>query len=384
MKPSVAKFLTKLDKSYENIITFELSIIPNVIFVGCYVTPSDSPYYDDAAFGHLQSVIKSDESKKYIVIGDLNSRVGVPKGLGKCKKELMYDGVEDLTLNKNGKSVLKLCIDTKLAVINYLKHGNYHFKSKLSFRKKSTWISEPDVTLVSITSLNLIKSFNMIQYFEGKHLYSDHAIMEIELNLNELDVSMDLLKVRANNLGKSIYGSVQISIEKSLRLNQCNIDDVTKFFNDNPPPILDVSDSIDRVVNNFNNLVTDVLKRNKIEIPVLKQEWGNEERWKRLIKENDQRRIWKSINWDGSIDETIVETPSDEDFKLHFENLLNPGTSDNEEEIDTGSSPYIPILDDPITEIEVIKAAESCKESKSFIGITPAIFKCLPLCGLSS
>ena len=33
---------------------------------------------------------------------------------------------------------------------------------------------------------------------------------------------------------------------------------------------------------------------------------------------------------------------------------------------------------DPITEIEVIEAAESCKESKSFIGVTPAIFKCLP------
>ena len=65
--------------------------------------------------------------------------------------------------------------------------------------------------------------------------------------------------------------------------NECNVDDVTKFFNDNSPPILNVSDSIDRVMNNFNYLVTDVLKRNKIEIPVLQQEWGNEKRWKRLL-----------------------------------------------------------------------------------------------------
>ena len=39
-------------------------------------------------------------------------------------------------------------------------------------------------------------------------------------------------------------------------------------------------------------------------------------------------------------------------------------------------APYIPLLDDPIKETEVVEAAESCKESKSFIGITPAIFQC--------
>ena len=63
---------------------------------------------------------------------------------------------------------------------------------------------------------------------------------------------------------------------------------------------------------------------------------------------------------------------------MHFEQLLNPTESEDESQIDTSSCPYIPILDDPIDEVEVSEAAESCKESKSFVGVTPAIFKCLP------
>ena len=54
---------------------------------------------------------------------------------------------------------------------------------------------------------------------------------------------------------------------------------------------------------------------------------------------------------------------------MHFEQLLNPTESEDESQIDTSSCPYIPILDDPIDEVEVSEAAESCKESKSFVGL---------------
>ena len=41
--------------------------------------------------------------------------------------------------------------------------------------------------------------------------------------------------------------------------------------------------------------------------------------------------------------------------------------------------PTIPILDYPITPVEFVEAAEKCKESKSYIGVTPAIFSSLPV-----
>ena len=63
---------------------------------------------------------------------------------------------------------------------------------------------------------------------------------------------------------------------------------------------------------------------------------------------------------------------------MHFEQLLNPPDLEDDQQFDISVCPYIPILDDPIEEVEVIEGAESSKESKSFIGITPAIFKCFP------
>ena len=105
---------------------------------------------------------------------------------------------------------------------------------------------------------------------------------------------------------------------------------------------------------------------------------GNAERWKRLLDGNDLKKIWKSIGWNGCIEDAKEEVPSDEDFRIHFEQLLDPPNTETEEIADVSDAPYIPLLDDPIEEVEVVEAAESCKESKSFIGITPAIFQCLP------
>ena len=82
-------------------------------------------------------------------MGDLNSRIGVPVDLYFDKEKLTYYGCEDITANGNGRHTLQLCGDTNLAVINNLKYGEKHFNSQLSFRKKSRWISEPDLLITS-------------------------------------------------------------------------------------------------------------------------------------------------------------------------------------------------------------------------------------------
>ena len=107
------------------------------------------------------------------------------------------------------------------------------------------------------------------------------------------------------------------------------------------------------------------------------QEWGNKAKWTRLIENNDLRTIWKSIGWNGGIDETVAVAPSDDEFKRHFEELLNPDKTDHSNIIDVSDAPYIPVFDDEITEEEVLEAASS-NENKSFIGVTPAIFSVLP------
>ena len=104
-----------------------------------------------------------------------------------------------------------------MVAVNNLKYGNKHFKSKLSFRKKGTWISEPDMLVVSANGLNLLDSFDMLQYFNGRHLYYDHALLEYVINTEQVSISTELLKQRADCLGSSIYEAAPIKINETLR-----------------------------------------------------------------------------------------------------------------------------------------------------------------------
>ena len=77
----------------------------------------------------------------------------------------------------------------------------------------------------------------MVQYHDGKHLHSDHALLEFTLDRTNMNVSTDLLKMRALILGKSVYETRQIKIEKSLLLSQCNEEGIRTFFSMNNPPM---------------------------------------------------------------------------------------------------------------------------------------------------
>ena len=70
-------------------------------------------------------------------MGDLNSRIGIPKDLYIRKEKCVYEGVEDVSLNINGKAILDLCEETRMVAVNNLKVDDRHFKSKSSFRKKT-------------------------------------------------------------------------------------------------------------------------------------------------------------------------------------------------------------------------------------------------------
>ena len=301
---------------------------------------------------------KRDESKKVVIMGDLNSRVGTPTNLNIGNDNCVYVGVEDQTVNKNGQCLLDLCRDNGLVVVNNLRVGERHYKSNLSFRKKANWISEPDVLLASASCVQHIESFNMLQRYENKFLYSDHALLEFKLSLKNMRVSTDLLWTRASNLGRRVRETEPILIEKSVRLGQCNLERVKAYFEQNMPPDINDTDTVDIILERFNRTVTDVLMKNKEERELPASPWGNEERWKRLLQENDHRTIWKSIGWDGSIEEPQLDIPSDGDFKLHFEQLLNPPGIEEVDLFDVSDSPYIPLLDNPIEVAEVIEAAD--------------------------
>ena len=101
-------------------------------------------------------------------------------------------------------------------------------------------------------------------------------------------------------------------------------------------------------------------------------------RWKNLLEKNDSGTIWKAINWKGKITENNTVQPSDEQFKLHFEDLLNIDQR-NSQDIDLTDSPYIPVLDNPFTLLELNSELKDLKTGKSYTGICPGLLVRLPM-----
>lgn len=110
------------------------------------------------------------------------------------------------------------------------------------------------------------------------------------------------------------------------------------------------------------------------------REWDQRyPRWKRLLDRGDPKTIWSAIDWKGKVSEGIFEGPEDDQFKTHFEELLNPRVNEDEEDSDFAEAPYIPVLDDPFTINELMDVVKCLKTNKSFIGICPGLFAVLPL-----
>ena len=122
------------------------------------------------------------------------------------------------------------------------------------------------------------------------------------------------------------------------------------------------------------------VSRHRLRYPVSDQ---SVERWERLLAENDDIKVWRAINWNGvlSEDHTLVtESPSDNEFKEHFDEILNSSDTVSDDYEHLRSDVYIPVLDDPITPQEVSDQIKRLKGNKACgpDGIPPGVLKLLP------
>ena len=103
-------------------------------------------------------------------------------------------------------------------------------------------------------------------------------------------------------------------------------------------------------------------------------------RWKKILDSNDNKLVWGAINWKGGVSSTDCSRPSDNGFKIHFEGLLNPNNviPDDSKEISTEGTPYIPVLDDPITLNELERAVNKLNSNKRYKGVCPGLLRPLP------
>ena len=149
-------------------------------------------------------------------------------------------------------------------------------------------------------------------------------------------------------------------------------------------PNINESQNVDDSVKNLTDVLFNCSKESQEINRTNYQNHSDKSRWVRILENNDDKMLWRSINWKGQYmeNEMIDDRPSDSEFKKHFEALLNPEGLEELELEHVYSNVHVPVLDNPIEPIEVdsvikhqLKSNKGCGPD----GLSPGIFKLLPV-----
>ena len=377
-----------VDVSTVDQVWLRLASIPRVIFGFCYVPPADSPYFNPILFSAIQEKVKAvKEDTSIVLFGDLNARFGAAVQELPARAEIpdaihyTYPRIPDPVAapNDNAIAMAALCVSEGLVVVNNLKTPDKYFPSNLTYRKAAHWISELDTCIVSPQLLNYIDDFKVTQ---SMSLPSDHA--PISLSVRPLCVDIMSLWEKAHMLGghaalhnRSKEGSL---VRRAIKSNEfCKsrfLEVLSQREVPQPEPGADINDYAEAISNTLYGCAD--ASRCEERGPRCDM---NMSRWDRLMDDPNDDRIWRAIDWQGQYSDAKQPDcrPSDQDFKVFYEELLNPpgeGTL-----IDCQTQIYIPVLDDEIEVEEVSSQVRRLKVDKASgpDGICPGVVKILPV-----
>lgn len=377
LKCFLIDYVKEIDTGTEGQIWLELSCYPDYKFGGVYIPPKDSPYYEPSMFGALLANIM--QRSRVVIMGDLNSRVGVPYLTDLGDKPYQYNETRDFVVNDNGKQLLDICKNSEMLIANHLVIGDKILGGNLSYKQGSRWISEIDLCLVKSEIVKEIESVSVEQGIHG----SDHAPLSVMLEFDiKGEMARSLLLDSASNLGKSYSSPTEnrfVCSGPSFRF--VDVNGFQASMNSLTPPNIsnNADTNVSVILDDCHDLINSVAKSNPSNQSTHDYEWDQRyPRWKRLLENNDSRVVWKAIGWKGEIAGELSDGPTDSQFKAHFEELLNPSSEERDAVFETEGAPYIPVLDDPFTADELGGVVRGLKTNKSYVGICPALFTILP------
>ena len=378
VKCSISKYITKVDMDTEDMVWLELSLCAGVKLGGVYIPPSDSQYFDMSQFSFLCA--KCIESEKVVLMGDLNARVGNPYITGHDGSVKEYGDVKDDTVNAHCRLLIKLSNNCDMAVVNHLENLNTKFGGNLSFKKRNVWISEIDLCVAKNICVPYVKSLKVNQSIWG----SDHAPLCTVLDTSGLSqMTPEILLERSGRLGEQYSPAEYKKLIRTCKYESIDLEKFKELLENTMTPDLSLvtPEEIDTVLSagfeSINRVVRQCSKRSRDPTEINE----NFSRWQKLLESKDPKQIWSAVNWKGNLDEKSVEKsrPDDEQFRQHFENLLDPSHLRNvDESVDLECAPYIPVLDDPFTPEELTTVISTMKKNKSYIGICPGLISAFP------
>ena len=370
---SIWQYVFDVQREHDQ-VWFKLRNTPDFVYGAVYIAPRDSPFFSLNSFALIQTRCLANNCKT-VVLGDINARMS---NLDLFRDE--PDGIDytinpDTNSNANGGHMIDVCRTCCLTPVNHLVCGGRAFPGNLTFRQRSTWVSQLDWAFVSKSALPHIQSFNVHQSLS---LPTNHAPISIEIN--NFRVPESELLIRAKWLGETHVPHVSIC-RNPIPIHRINTD----TFISNLPSTEDLwslGDDVNTLCYRLTECLYDVSIKAKTEYrPQPHPRHLNAgDRWSYLIRNGDYRKIWQAIGWNGCFDSVCDsrDGPSDAEFVEHYNDLLNP-PSDTNRNYTPNTHKYMPILDDPISPGEVDDARKSMNSNKAagVDGVAPGILKLL-------
>ena len=396
------------DVKYETCyLSFRLDFVPKYIFIGAYIQPSSSRYFNPDMFGILGSLIMSSREKSLIPIlgGDINCRFG---DLNQAfhEQKMCYVENADTSSNSHGLTYgVDMCNSSKIFPINHLKLGNVTFAGDFTYYKANKR-SQIDFVFTDYAGLKSIIEFAIPN--ENWHL-SDHRPVCVEIQAKEgIDCSSLLRRAKDLNyvfdpnhtkpvryLGKYDYKL----FENLLKCNFKYIEGAVMEKLDNEDingAILQIEDKLAKVyrtskvkentnngVNNnamekantdFNNLQKCLSGEGDRDIDELMQIYqtsrnslsseifvNEQDKWNKVLSGGDCKKKWKKIDWKGNAENESTNSVVFEDLKNHFEGLYKNDDDELAKIEQLTTNVHVPSLDKPIEKDELDKAMNDMK-----------------------
>ena len=393
----------------ECFIMFRLDFAPSRMFGGVYMYHERSVYYEDRMFADVDKMLSKCNEMGIIpfIGGDFNARVGdLNSFTGYAWK---YEENCDVISNSHGRTMMKdICRRNKMYPINHLIYRKKVFAGDFTFIRDNNK-SQIDFVITSSHGRNEVISFEVLK--TNWHM-SDHRPITIQIKTYS-EIRSDILLMRATNLNYSVSREVVnvkrfnkkynediinnyimenkdvIEREIVLAIEENNPDLAVERFNLHMENMHHISKTKINTVNrsqhsnlmatanlNFKNLMlkihdgancdeTDELLEHYLESR--KQVTGymmssELEEWRRVTCNNSDQDLWKKINWKGEVKSTNKAHPPINELKEHFEDIYTDEDNSLRNINNLESHIYIPVLDDPITNVEVTESMKRCKK----------------------
>ena len=289
--------------------------------------------------------------------------------------------------NYNGNKLLGILRDCDLLIVNNLSFRDKHFHGHLTYRMRSRWISELDLFIVS---RRVIDAFTEFSVNTSPNIPSDHAPVSLSVSCGQLkSTPVGRLLGHANQLGEHamLYSTMPATSgdDQPRRRHPLNRDRIDLNEFQRKSDLIDPSEclnmDIDSSIDSFCNSMYVAARESPVtcndDDAVL-----HDNRWRNILNSKDVKLLWRSIDWNGVLNNDTLQRPSDTECKEHLETLLNPEGITELDPSEYVSDIYVPVLDDPIDPIEVSYVLDkqlNVNKSPGIDGLVPGLFKHLPV-----